>query len=110
MSQPVSRREAIQSGAALASAVALGRFGWMLPVPSVQPGEEVVPWTDVPANFNPANALDTRALTRETFITPTSDFYLVQHYGPTVVDAADYRLRVTGLVKKPIELTLDELK
>src|SRR5882672_7779094 len=100
MSQPVSRRQVIQSGAAFASLAALDRFRWMLP--SLQQGEEVVPWTDIPANFTPARALDSRSLRKETFITPTDDFYLVQHYGPQEIDAAAYRLRVTGLVKKPL--------
>ena len=108
MTQPVSRRQMIRSGAAFASAAALARFDWMLP--SLQQGDEVVPWTDIPANFNPARALDSRALSKATFITPTDDFYLVQHYGQQEVDPATYRLRVTGLVKKPLELTVDELK
>jgi DMSO/TMAO reductase YedYZ molybdopterin-dependent catalytic subunit len=79
-------------------------------LPQTQQGEEVVQWTDIPANFNPGTALDTRTLRRETFLTPTENFYLVQHYGIQEVDPATYRLRVTGLVEKPIELTLDELK
>ena len=108
MSQPISRRQMIQSSAAFASVAALNRFDHM--VSAVQQGEEIVAWTDIPANFNPAHALDSRALTKAAFITTPEDFYLVQHYGPQDVDPGTYRLRVTGLVKKPIELTLDELK
>jgi len=109
MTEPVSRRALIKGGAAaVASYAALGRWEWALP--TVQQGEEVVPWTDVPPNFNPQRALDTRALEKSTFITPTENFYLVQHYGQPQVDPATYKLKVTGLVNRPMELSLDELK
>jgi DMSO/TMAO reductase YedYZ molybdopterin-dependent catalytic subunit len=106
MADPVSRRDVVKGGAAFLSAAAFGN--WTLPI--LQPGEEVVPWTDVPANFNPGTALDTRTLRRESFMTPNDNFYLVQHYGQLQVDPATYRLRVTGLVDRPLELTLDDLK
>jgi DMSO/TMAO reductase YedYZ molybdopterin-dependent catalytic subunit len=92
---------------------ALGVPEWTLP--ALAQSEEVVPWTDIPANFNPSPAtglrtLDTRTLQRSTFITPAEDFFAVQHYPVPPVDAATYKLRLGGLVNKPIELTLDELK
>src|SRR5262245_43287354 len=108
MHQPISRRDAVKGGAALASAAMFGRWNALLP--SLQQGEDVIPLTDIPANFNPGTSLDTRTLRRESFITPNDNFYLVQHYGQMQVDLATYRLRVTGLVDKPITLTLDELK
>src|SRR5262245_60568559 len=108
MTHPVSRRDLMKGGAAFASAAMLGKWDWLLP--TLQQGETVVPWTDIPANFNPAPALDTRTLTRESFITPNENFYLVQHYGQLNLDPSTYRLRVTGLVNKPLELTLDDLK
>ena len=108
MSEPMSRRDVVKSAAGFASVAMLSPWTQMLP--ALQQGEDVVPWTDVPANFNPGTALDTRALRREAFITPTENFYLVQHYGILQVDPATYRLRITGLVETPIELTLDELK
>ncbi len=108
MPNSISRRDLLKSGAALASIAAID--GWERILPAQQQGEEVVPWTDVPESFNPLRALDTRTLQKSTFITPTEDFYLVQHYGQPEVDLATYRLRVTGLVKHPMELTLDELK
>jgi hypothetical protein len=104
----MSRRDVVKGAAGFASFTMLNAFTRMLPPP--QQGEDVVPWTDIPANFNPAPALDTRTLRREAFITPTENFYLVQHYGIQQVDPATYRLRITGLVETPIELTLDELK
>lgn len=112
MGQGISRRTLLKGGTLLASAGAAGLFNWELP--ALAQGEEVVPWTDVPANFNPAGrggrSLDTRALQPSSFFTATDDFYLVQHYGQPMVDPATYKLRISGLVNKPIELTLDELK
>jgi DMSO/TMAO reductase YedYZ molybdopterin-dependent catalytic subunit len=104
----MSRRDVVKGAAGFASVAVLSPLMRMLP--PMQQGEEVVPWTDIPPNFNPGTALDTRTLRRETFLTPTENFYLVQHYGIQQLDPATYRLRVTGLVEKPIELTLDELK
>jgi DMSO/TMAO reductase YedYZ molybdopterin-dependent catalytic subunit len=108
MVQPVSRRQVIKSGAALAAFAATGRWDWVLP--SLEQGDQVIPWTDVPANFSAGTALDTRALDASKFITPTENFYLVQHYGMPEVNLASYKLRLTGLFAKPMELTLDELK
>ena len=113
MTEQISRRQAIQGGAALVGLAALGVPKWMLP--ALAEGGEVVPWTDVPANFNPnpptgSRTLDTRTIRESSFITPTEEFFAVQHYEQAQVDPATYKLRVTGLVNKPIELSLDELK
>lgn len=113
MSRQISRREVIRSGAALAGIAALGIPEWMLP--ALAQSEEVVPWADVPANFTPSpptglRTLDTRTLQKSTFITAPEDFFAVQHYPVPAVDPATYKLRLSGLVNKPMELTLDELK
>jgi len=113
MTRNISRRKLIQGGAAIAGAAAIGL--WDICMPALAQDEQIIPWTDIPANFNPnpqrgGRSLDTRALQKSTFITPAEDFYLVQHYGQPQVDPATYRLRVTGLVNKPIELTLEQLK
>jgi DMSO/TMAO reductase YedYZ molybdopterin-dependent catalytic subunit len=114
MNKELSRREIIRGGAALAGMAALGIPQGMLAQAPAQ-GEEVIPWTDIPANFNPSPAtglrtLDTRTLQRSAFFTPNDDFFAVQHYPVPTVDPATYKLRLTGLVNKPIVLTLDELK
>ena len=69
----------------------------------------VVPFTDM-ANYRGASrmAQDLRELT--SWLTPTEDFFSIGHYGTPEVDASAYRLQVTGLVERPITLTLDELK
>jgi DMSO/TMAO reductase YedYZ molybdopterin-dependent catalytic subunit len=113
MPNGISRREVIRAGAVLAGLAAVGMPKWALP--ALAQSAEVIPWTDIPANFTPSlgagmRTLDTRTVERSTFITSADDFYAVQHYPVPPVDPATYKLRVTGLVNKPIELTLDELK
>jgi len=109
MSQPISRRSVIKGGATLA---ALGLLDWA--GPALAQGEEIVTFTDIPANYTTAGrggrSLDIRSVQPSTFFTPTEDFYLVQHYGNPTVDPATYKLRLTGLINKPIEFTLDQLK
>jgi hypothetical protein len=80
MTEQISRRKAIKGGAALVGLAALGLPKWMLP--ALAEGEEVVPWTDVPANFNPnpstgSRTLDTRTIRGSSFITPTEEFFAV---------------------------------
>ena len=42
--------------------------------------------------------------------TPKDQFFTTQHYGHPEVDPAAFRLKVTGLVDKPLSLSLDELE
>jgi len=112
MNKGITRRDWMRGSAALASLAAVAM--WEGALPALAQGEEVVPFSDLPANFTTAGrggrSLDTRSVEKSSFITPTEDFYLVQHYGQQTIDPATYKLRVTGLVNKPIELTLDQLK
>jgi DMSO/TMAO reductase YedYZ molybdopterin-dependent catalytic subunit len=115
MNRNVSRREIIRGGAALAGMATLGIPKWILAAQTPSPGEVVVPWADIPENFLPSpptgrRTLDTRTIQPSTFFTPNEDFFSVQHYPVPTVDSASYRLRLTGLVNKPMVLTLDELK
>jgi DMSO/TMAO reductase YedYZ molybdopterin-dependent catalytic subunit len=104
----MSRRALVQSGAAAASFAVFG--GLERALAALQPGDEVIPWTDIPANFVARGNLDTRTIDRTQFITANENFYLVQHYGTPEVDPAKYTLKLTGMFNKPVTLTLDELK
>ena len=85
---------------------------WLLP--ALAQGETDVPFTDVPATFNPRNPngnnrfLDLRTL--DGFITPADQFFFIQHYNKPEIDAAAFRLKLTGLAKKPAELSLADMK
>jgi DMSO/TMAO reductase YedYZ molybdopterin-dependent catalytic subunit len=113
MKNEISRRAAIKSGAGWVALAALEISAWMSP--ALAQSEEVVPWTDVPSGFDPAagtgpHSLDTRTIQKSSFITPVENFFSVQHYGPTQMDPTSYKLRLSGLVNKPLELSLEELK
>lgn len=107
----VTRRESLRMSLAAAGVLA------MLPegaIPALAQGETEVPFTDIPATFNPANPtaqlrlLDIRKI--DNFLTPKDQFYAIQHHDRPVVEEATYKLKVSGLVNKPSEFPLSELK
>ena len=100
MSGIVSRREMLQD--LLAAGVVLGA-GW----PVLAQGEEVIPFTDLPAP-QPGGRVPP-SLTN--FMTANDAFFAVQHYPvPPEIDPSAYKLRITGLVDRAMELTLADLK
>jgi DMSO/TMAO reductase YedYZ molybdopterin-dependent catalytic subunit len=76
-------------------------------------GEKLIPWIDQPPPV-PAAAAAIKALTRvedlDSWITPNDKFFCIGHYNIPAIDAKAWRLDVTGLIAKPLMLTLDELK
>ncbi len=110
MTRSSSRRETLKGGLALAGAAVFGFPEWALPVP--QQGDIVVPFSDMPENF-PTDRGETRLVDIRKIdgpFTPTDKFYTVQHYGQPEVDAASYRLKLSGLVEKETSLSLGELR
>ena len=104
----VSRREMLKQAGLVSVGLAVTPVpGW--PANWFKQEVTVVPFTDM-ANYRGASrmAQDLRELT--SWLTPTEDFFSIGHYGTPEVDASAYRLQVTGLVERPITLTLDELK
>jgi DMSO/TMAO reductase YedYZ molybdopterin-dependent catalytic subunit len=75
-------------------------------------GEEVLPWADrLPENPIPhilRNQLDWEEF--ESWITPFDQFFEVSHFGHPDIDEADWRLRVGGMVREPMELSLDDIR
>ena len=109
----VRRREFLVHGGA-AAAVGLALLGPSFPAwafPS-RPGEEVVPWADPPPPVAAPQVvprqLDWERL--DSWITPNDRFFVVAHYGVPEIDPAAFRLRVGGLVERPLSLTLDEVR
>ena len=106
-----TRRQLIKGSLAVAGLGMLGIPEWALPV--LAQGETVVPFTDLPANFNPNPAPDRRLLDVRKIdgpFTPADQFFTTQHYGHPTIDPASYRLKVSGLVNKPLTLSLDDLR
>src|SRR5437868_6507258 len=106
-----TRREILGGSLAVASLAVLGIPEWALP--ALAEGETLVPFTDIPkdANFNPApdrRNLDIRTI--DGVFTPKDKFFTTQHYGHPEVDPAAFRLKISGLVERPLSLSLDRLK
>jgi DMSO/TMAO reductase YedYZ molybdopterin-dependent catalytic subunit len=108
----ISRRETLKRGLAATSLLA-----WMpeWAVPALAEGETEIPFTDYPADYkvngnpNAANRfLDIRKIDGQ--ITPNDQFFFIQHYNRPEIDGNTYRLKFTGLVNNPAELSLADLK
>ena len=83
MSEPITRRETIRRGLAATSLLALSP-DWALP--ALAQGETLVPFTDLPANFNPTPSPDRRTLDIRKIdgpFTPKDQFFTTQHFGPS---------------------------
>src|SRR5688500_9947678 len=111
MFERITRRETLKRGLAAASVLAAVPE-WA--TPALGQGETEVPFTDLPDNFNPGNPnartriLDIRKI--DGLITPKDQFFAVQHFGRPEVDPASYRLKITGMVKRPAEFSLSALR
>jgi DMSO/TMAO reductase YedYZ molybdopterin-dependent catalytic subunit len=111
MSAEMTRRETLKKGLAVAGLMALVPE-WA--IPALAQGEVDVPFTDVPATFNPNppngnnRFLDIRKI--DGLITPNDQFFFIQHYNRPELDAAAHRIRLTGLVSRPTDLSLADLK
>lgn len=109
MTKKTTRRDVLRGSLALAGLSVVPE--WALP--ALAQDETVVPFLDFPPTFNPNPAPDRRLLDVRTIasaFTPASQFFTTQHYGHPEVDPAAYRLKVSGLVKTPLELSLDDLR
>ena len=105
-----TRRDVLRGTLAAAGLGMLGIPEWALP--ALAQSETVVPFTDAPPAFPPPKG-DTRQYDVRTIdgpFTPADRFFTTQHYGHPAVDPATFRLKVTGLVNKPLTLSLDELR
>jgi DMSO/TMAO reductase YedYZ molybdopterin-dependent catalytic subunit len=105
-----TRREIIRTSLAVAGLSTLGWPEWVLP--ALADGETLVPFTDLPDQF-PAPAADRRQLDIRKIdgpFTPKDQFFTTQHYGHPEIDLAAFRLKVTGLVDRPLSLSLDAIK
>src|SRR5215208_4370426 len=106
----MSRREYLHQGLRLASL--FGMSDWVLP--ALAQGETDVPFSDYPANFtaggsgSPRRSFDIRAI--DGFTVPKDKFFVLQHFNQPQIDPDTYRLKLSGMVNKPVELSLAELR
>jgi DMSO/TMAO reductase YedYZ molybdopterin-dependent catalytic subunit len=105
-----TRRDLLKGGLAVAGLGVLGMPEFALP--ALAQGEVLVPFTDLPDTF-PAATVDRRQFDVRKIdgpFTPKDQFFTTQHYGHPEIDPAAYRLKVSGLVDKPLSLSLDALR
>ena len=112
MQERITRRESLRRAFGVAGALALIP-DWA--VPTLAQGDVDVPFTDIPANFNPAgnpNAttrmLDIRTI--DGLITPQDKFFAITHFDRPEIDGNTYRLKLTGMVNKATEFSLADLR
>jgi DMSO/TMAO reductase YedYZ molybdopterin-dependent catalytic subunit len=105
-----SRRDMLKGSLAVTSLALLNIPEWALP--ALAQGETMVPFTDAPPTFpapGPVNRqYDVRTI--DGPFTPADRFFTTQHYGHPVVEPATFRLKMTGLVNRPLSFSLDELR
>lgn len=104
-SRALSRRDLLRGSVALA---AYGLASRPLTAFGLEPaaGEELIPWLDVQPKGRAM--LYWQDLT--SWITPNESVYEVSHYGKPKVDLAQWRLDLTGFVRKPRSYTLADLQ
>ncbi len=112
MSNQITRRETLMRGLAAGSLLALIP-DWAMP--ALAQGDTEVAFTDLPKNFNPGGApgaptrqLDIRKI--DGMLTPKDQFFTTQHLNKPEIDPDKYRLKFTGMVTKPAEFSLAQLK
>ena len=106
-----TRRDVLKGSLALTGLAALGLPEWVLP--AIAQGETLVPFTDLPDVFNATPAPDRRLLDVRTIdgsLTDRNQFFTTQHYGHPDLDGAAFQLRLSGLVEKPLSLSLEDLR
>ena len=112
LTHALARREVlIRGGGTLASLAFLGAPSLARAFPS-RPGAELVPWIDQRPE-NPFPEVIRKQLDWEDFsnwITPRDKFFAVSHYGWPEIDPAGYALDISGRVRNPTQLGLDEIK
>jgi DMSO/TMAO reductase YedYZ molybdopterin-dependent catalytic subunit len=111
-----SRRTLLQVGGAIAvGSVAAGSIGRLLLERQRAPAPPIggTPTAQLPAVLPSGADLATTDLTAaglSPIVVPNAEFYRIDTaFIPPTVDRASWRLKVTGLVDHPVELTYDEL-
>jgi len=106
-----TRRDILKGTLIVAGLGVLDIPEWALPV--LAQGDTDVPFTDIPDNVRWETPPDRRLLDVRTIdgpFTPADKFGTTQHYGHPTIDAAAFRLKISGLVDRSKQLSLDDLK
>ena len=111
MAKQTTRRDILKGSLALAGLGVLGIPEWAMP--ALAQGETLMEFTDMPGELNLIRGPDRRIIDIRKIndvFTSRDEFFTTQHYGHPVIDGNAYRLRVSGLINRPLELSLDDLR
>ncbi len=106
----LSRRDALRHGLTVAGMLAIG--DWALP--ALAQSETDVPFTDYPANFtaggngSPRRTFDIRNI--DGHVVDKDKFFVLQHNNQPEIDPNTYKLKLTGMVNKTMEIPLADLR
>jgi DMSO/TMAO reductase YedYZ molybdopterin-dependent catalytic subunit len=111
---PISRRTLLQTGGAALAGVSVLRIAGPTAAFQTPVTGEVIPWLDQ-LEPNPVpevivQQLDWEQLDADSWITPNDQFFVIKHFNLPELNESDWRLAISGLVDKPMTLTLDDLK
>jgi len=111
VTEQTTRRDILKRSLAIAGLGGLGIPHWA--VPALAQGETLMEFTDQPKEFELSRTPDRRIIDVRRIdgpITPAGKFFTTQHHGHPEIDVAAYRLRISGLVDKPLALSLADLR
>jgi sulfite oxidase len=104
MSRLVSRRCFLENSAAATAALSLAHWTWGRETAAPQHSDLIV------RSAAPRNAEPPLGLLAAADVTPVERFYVRNHGPVPEIAAADFRLRIEGLVHKPLTLSLKDLQ
>jgi len=105
MNTRLTRREMLKSSAALGVLAFLELPGFAQGLPKADPGAKLIRFLDVQPD---GKMLKWENL--ESWITPNEQVFAVSHYGTPNVKAEGYELEISGLARRPLKLSLADLK
>ncbi len=111
MAKETTRREVLKGSLAMAGLGVIGMPEWAFP--ALAQGETLMQFTDVSDDVQWIRDAERRIIDVRQIdgpFTPRDQFFTTQHYGHPNVDVDAYRLRVSGLVDTPLELSMDDLR
>lgn len=75
-------------------------------------GETAIPWLDQPAPNPDPVGIQSQLVWEDlsSWITPNEKFFSISHFDRPTIDASSWKLEIDGLVKKPLSLSLADIK
>ncbi|MBB4526467.1 UNVERIFIED_ORG: DMSO/TMAO reductase YedYZ molybdopterin-dependent catalytic subunit [Rhizobium sophorae] len=107
----LQRREFVVQGSAVLAAIA-GLYASGVNAFPTRTGEKVIPWLDQPTESPDPVGIQTQLVWEDldTFITPNDKFFSISHFNRPTIDEKNWSLEIGGHVKKPLKLTLADIK